>query len=348
MIFDHILGNDQIKGFLQHMIDARSIGNSLLFAGIDGIGKSLFAEALAKQILKTEKLTHPDLYIYRPEGKIGMHSIDAMRQFCEKVYMTPFQAQNKVFIIHDAERMLPTSSNALLKTFEEPALDAIIILLSGRMSSLLPTVLSRCRTVRFHHIEQQIIASHIQTQFSLSSEEAERIASLSGGSIGEAVRLAQGEGSVIRTKMLDYLSRPHTYPEMLLAAREISELVDSAKKQEETEVRSQLSRSLATDLTAAQQQNLDKEIDGAVAVRQSAYAQSLFDVILSYYRDSQLLHHKGNHRLLINQDRLEDLSKAHAPKPLESIFDAIKEAKLLLDRSTGMQIVLENLFLKLS
>ena len=343
-MFAHILGNEQIKGYLQHMLETRSIGNSLLFAGMDGIGKSLFAEALAKQILKTDKLNHPDLYIYRPEGKIGMHSIEAMRQFTEKVYLSPFQAAYKVFIIHDAERMLPSGANALLKTFEEPALDAIIILLSGRSSSLLPTVLSRCRTIRFHHIEQPLIASYIQKRFSLAPEEANRLASLAGGSIGEAVRLAQEGGCAIRTQVLDYLSQPHAYPEMLLAARSISELIESAKKQEETEVRSQLLRGLESDLTAAQQQNLEKEIDGAVALRQAAYTQSLFDTILSYYRDIHLLQSNGNRDLLINKDRLPDLSRS---LPLEALFAAIQEAKLLLDRSTGVQVVLENLFLKI-
>lgn len=350
--FDHIIGNDHIKNYLQHMVEAGSLGNSLLFEGVEGIGKSLFAEALAKTILKTDRLNHPDLYIFRPEGKIGMHSIEAMRQFCEKVYMTPFQARWKVFIIHDAERMLPASANALLKTFEEPSLDSVIILLSSRSSSLLPTVLSRCRTVRFHHVEKELIAAFIKARFPLSEEASVRVASLSGGSIGEAVRLAQEGGNAIREKMLDYLAlHPQpTYPVMLQAAREISDLVETAKKQEESDVRVNLLRGVETELTAAQQQNLEKEIDGAVALRQAGYAQSLFEVILSWYRDIHLLQTGGRRDLLINADRIADLEKFAQTKKaaLESVFTAIKEAKLLLDRSTGLPIVLENLFLKLS
>src|SRR5207244_2098356 len=53
------------------------------------------------------------------------------------------------FIIHEADRMLPYSSNALLKTFEEPPLDSVIILLTNALETILPTIRSRCRLVNF-------------------------------------------------------------------------------------------------------------------------------------------------------------------------------------------------------
>ena len=138
-MFKHILGNDQIKFFLSQTLKLGTVGNSLLFAGPDGVGKSLFAEAFAKALIsqddpkgshrdKIESGNHPDIRVYRPEGKIGMHSLGSMRQFTEEVYQSPFEAKFKVFIIHDADRMLPASSNALLKTFEEPLQNSIIIL----------------------------------------------------------------------------------------------------------------------------------------------------------------------------------------------------------------------------
>ena len=76
-------------------------------------------------------------------------SLSLGREMCEKVYMAPFEAKWKIFIIEDAERMLPTSANALLKTFEEPAPNSVIILISDHPERLLPTVLSRCRKVHF-------------------------------------------------------------------------------------------------------------------------------------------------------------------------------------------------------
>jgi DNA polymerase-3 subunit delta' len=119
--FDDIIGNDQIKNYLAGMVEKRMIAQSLLFAGPDGIGKSLFAQSFAKLIVGAKNPSHPDIYHYHTEGKIGMHSIQSMRQFSEEVYLGPYEAKKKVFIIHDAHRMLTYSANALLKTFEEPA-----------------------------------------------------------------------------------------------------------------------------------------------------------------------------------------------------------------------------------
>src|SRR6476659_2342029 len=95
--FSQMIGNEEIKQQLQRMISKKAIGHALLFAGLEGVGKSLFAWALAAQILKeydpqkdhARKLAagqHPDMHIYRPEGKLGLHSIQAMRHLSEEVY----------------------------------------------------------------------------------------------------------------------------------------------------------------------------------------------------------------------------------------------------------------------
>src|SRR4051812_17594000 len=139
MDFFGIIGNEEIKASLKYMVATKRVGHSLLFAGRDGIGKSLFAMALAIEMLggtpaQKQRIidgTHPDLHIYRPEGKVAMHSIDSLRAFSDDVYMAPTEAPYKVFVMHDADRMLPTSANALLKTFEEPAPQTLIIMLTS-------------------------------------------------------------------------------------------------------------------------------------------------------------------------------------------------------------------------
>ncbi len=82
-----------------------------------------------------------------------MHSIESVRNFIHEVSMAPYGSKYKVFIIHDAERMLPTSANALLKTFEEPSKNSVIILISNHADILIPTILSRCTVVRFNQKE---------------------------------------------------------------------------------------------------------------------------------------------------------------------------------------------------
>lgn len=145
---------------LSKMVEKGTIPHSLLFAGPKGSGKSKAAIQFAGDVIclhdphnlhrtKLASGNHPDIHLFHPEGKTGIHSIESLRGLTREVAMCPNEAHLQFFIIHDAERMLPTSSNALLKTFEEPTPRSVIILLSPRPDKLLPTVLSRCQKIDF-------------------------------------------------------------------------------------------------------------------------------------------------------------------------------------------------------
>lgn len=351
--FSKIIGNNHVKGYLTNMFNKQVVGNSLLFTGPQGIGKSLFVDEFAKLILKTDDLTnHPDYYVYRPEGKLGLHSIDSMRQMCEKVYLAPFSSGKKVFVIHHAEKMLPTSANSLLKTFEEPSSDTIMILLTSQIGAILPTVLSRCRIIRFHELQLKEIQDYLMKEHDVKGDEAEKIAILSSGSIGKALRILKIESDHIRNLLLDLFKagKVKHYSDLVNAAKNIADLVEEVKIQEEKLINKSLKEGFNQDLTALQTQNINKEIEGAIAVRQSEFLQSIFEVILSWVRDLHLLKHGGNPNLLMNIDQLDALKMALKQKPLpsiESIQKMIQEAKILYERSTSLNIVLENLFLKL-
>ncbi len=101
-------------------------------------------DAFARKLLTTDKKEPPDLRHLYPEGKSRRHPIEAIRTLIEEANLLPFESERKVFIIHEAERMLPSSSNALLKTLEEPPSFVTIILISAQPEALLPTVASRC------------------------------------------------------------------------------------------------------------------------------------------------------------------------------------------------------------
>jgi DNA polymerase III delta prime subunit len=163
------------------ILESGKVPGTLLF-----VGSNLLEEAkrFAAQLIGKKADGHPDVHIYLPEGKSGMHSIDNMRQFIDEMPLPPFVAPVKVFIIDEAERMLPTSSNALLKTCEEPPPDTCIILLSSEPEALLPTILSRCRKVIF------------TTTRPLSEQQA----------------------------LIDLLSRQKSYPELLQALTDLESL----------------------------------------------------------------------------------------------------------------------------
>lgn len=363
-MFSHIIGNDHIKTYLQRMLQKKAIGNSLLFAGPDGVGKSLYALAFAKALIcdegasviqrrKVDDGTHPDIHIYHPEGKIGMHSIDSMRQLSEEVYLAPFESKWKVFIIHDAERMLAYSANALLKTFEEPSLDSVIILLSSAPEKLLPTIMSRCRTIHFHEVEEAKIANLLQNKAGKSAEEAAHLAALARGSVGQAMRSALDGGSQVRDAMLKLLAagKVASYQQLTGAAKEISEHIEQAAQNVEDASRDDVMKGLPEGLSATQKHSIEKELEGLHSMNLATDALDLFTIILSWYRDMHLLHVGGDARYLIHRDYHHALVNALQygyMLPLESVQQSIREAKLAFERSTPLNMCLENLFLRLN
>lgn len=323
--FEHIEGNDSIKTCLTNMVAKGAIGNSLLFAGPENASKDQFALALAKMLMgeaaleKIEAGTHPDLHQYRPEGKIGMHSISAMRQFCEEVYLPPYEGEWKVFMIHDAERMLSYSANALLKTFEEPALNSVIILLSSHPSALLPTILSRCRIVRF-----QPLSAHSEAK----------------------------QKSPLRTEVFTFLAqgKQGTYTALSKGAAQIAERIEDFQNAEAESLKTELKKIPADQMNAFQKQALEKEIEGVAAMRLNLHAKEVLHDILSWYRDMHAIHSGARQGLLENADFRFAIMQAYQRGeflPLEFVEKKIKEAIFSLERSTSFNLCLEKLFLEL-
>lgn len=361
-IFDHIIGNELAKSYLKRIVERGAIANSLLFAGPEGVGKSLFAQAFAKLVIcqddlygchsrKIDANNHPDVRIYRPEGKVGMHSISAMRQLGEEVCLAPYEASRKVFIIHEAERMLAYSANALLKTFEEPPPDVIIILVSSAPAALLPTVLSRCQTIHFQLISNDDIAALIVRRFNKTADEASVIASLAQGSMGRAVRLVHEGSGLLRKTVLGFLAEGgvSTYKQLSEFTAAIAEQLE-AKKKDVEDARLSMLRETGEGFTSAQKQSVEKEIEGFVALYATQEARAIFDMILGWYRDLQLIGLNGKRDYLIHPDFAKQCEQAFergGHLSIETVQKAIADAQLSLERSTSLHICLENLFLKL-
>jgi DNA polymerase-3 subunit delta' len=360
--FSHIIGNEEVKKQLDRMVSKRAIGHALLFAGPDGVGKSLFAWALAARIMKeydpekdhARKIAigqHPDVHAYRPEGKLGLHSIQTLRQLSEEVHLPPYEASWKVFIIYDADRMLSYSANALLKTFEEPPPQTLIILLSHSPAALLPTILSRCSTLYFRSLSASLIQDFLKHNDQLNDSACDKIVRQAQGSLGCAIKLvAQGDAS--RSSLLHLLTQGvlADYRSLQQGIQTISEQVESAKKQTEEIAKGELYKFSADHLSIQQQHALEKELEGLIAVALTQEAQVLFECILSWYRDLQLILLGGSPAHLSHPDFQSELEQAVQRgefKPLDQVYQAVEQAHLALQRSTPLTLCLENLFLKL-
>jgi len=351
MYFDDIVGNSVAKSCLARMLESGRVGNCLLFAGPEGIGKGLFARAFSKALLKQEQNSpHPDLHIYRPEGKIGMHSISSMRQFIDEVHLPPYQAKRKVFILHDAERMLPDSANALLKTFEEPTLDSLILLISSSPQLLLPTILSRCQVLYFQPLSHEEIAFYLMTHCSKSPEEADHLASQAVGSLTRALSLNISDNE-LRTSFLEILSKQPSYPELVKALRGLNDQLEAKKKAWTEQCRKELgTNEKDKNLSTAQLEAIQKELDGLVSLKTLREVEMLFEVLLAWYRDLHLVATDSNLDLLIHKDyRQEIISQVRRSRlvSLEYVMKQLSAAKMAFTRSIPFLSVMETLFLSL-
>lgn len=99
----------------------------------------------------------------------------------QKMALKSYEAPYKVIIIWMAERLNDSASNKLLKTFEEPPENTIIILIAERYEHILPTVRSRSQLLKIPKIAKRDIKEALVSRFSLEVEKAETIAALSSG-----------------------------------------------------------------------------------------------------------------------------------------------------------------------
>jgi DNA polymerase-3 subunit delta' len=235
MQFDQILGNEKIKSYLKRSLEENSLNNTLLFLGPEGIGKGLFAKALAKDLLEVDEKridqeTHPDYTAIYPDPNSGLHSIEKIRFLIEEVYKPPFEAKGKVFVIHDAQNMLASSANALLKTLEEPTPDTTIVLLASSKEALLPTIVSRCKVFAFDALLEKDIKEYLTTNLSIEEQKASLFAKRAEGSLGNGITFATDESFAKKEKLLIEILKTPGF--LLENAEKIQSLLDEEKKEQ--------------------------------------------------------------------------------------------------------------------
>ncbi|WP_213318362.1 hypothetical protein [Chlamydiifrater volucris] len=98
--------------------------------------------------IKLERSIHPDIQEYGGNNRPSNLSIDIVREIKRDIWIKPFEAKKKIFVLHSIDSMSVPAITAFLKTLEEPPLHAVIILTTVKKYSLLPSVVSRTRSIR--------------------------------------------------------------------------------------------------------------------------------------------------------------------------------------------------------
>jgi DNA polymerase III subunit delta' len=139
--------------------------------------------------------THADVKLVVPEGL--SISVAEMRALVQAAARRPTTGHWQVVIIEDADRLTEGASNALLKAVEEPPERTVFMLCapSDHPEDVSVTIRSRCRLVTLRTPPAEAIARVLANRDGVAPELAHWAASVCGGHIGRARRLATDEGA---------------------------------------------------------------------------------------------------------------------------------------------------------
>lgn len=171
--------------------------------------------------------THADVRRIIPEGlSIG---VDDMRTIVQIASRRPGTGRWQIVLIEDADRLTEGAANALLKVVEEPPPSTVFLLCAPSVDpeDIAITLRSRCRHVALVTPTVDAIAGVLIDSDGLPEAEARWAASVSGGHVGRARRLATDESARERRKRALGLARDAATPSRAYAAAE--ELVKTAE-----------------------------------------------------------------------------------------------------------------------
>jgi DNA polymerase-3 subunit delta' len=196
---------------LEAALRGDGLTHAYLFHGPPGTGKREAARAFAAALIaegapdtadaerRVLAGVHPDLSWVEPRGAHDVLVDDVRTQVVRQVSLRPFEAERRVFVIVEADRMNDESQNALLKTLEEPASYAHLVLVSSAPGRLLPTIVSRLQGVRFGPVPAARIAELLEAE-SVEPRTALACARLAGGNATRARYLASEMGGTQRAE----------------------------------------------------------------------------------------------------------------------------------------------------
>lgn len=350
---------------------ASAMSHAWLITGPPGSGRSLAARAFAAalQCEETEPGAgecahckavmggnHPDVTALSTD--LVMIGADEVREYVASSYQAPASGAWKVFIVEDADRMLPRTTNVLLKAIEEPGPRTVWILCTAAVADVLPTIRSRTRNVNLVTPAPQDVARLLVERESADPQRALVAAQAAQSHIGVAKALATDpDAAAVRKKTLDAVIGIRTTGDAVLAAMMLTDMdamrgAEGEKADEEAAEREVEERLLAMGLepgarvpAAVRSQVKATGVDSKR--RAARNMQDMVDRELIYatslYRDV-LVRQLGADVALVNADyeaAVEQIATDTTPGVTLSRIDALSEARLRLRGNVAVQLLME-------
>ncbi|MGZ5333184.1 MAG: DNA polymerase III subunit [Solirubrobacterales bacterium] len=334
--------------------------HAYLLHGPRGVGKRAAARAFAAELLAggapdpesarrralADPSPHPDLVWVRPPG--AQHLVEELRSdVIRAASLRPFEGERRVFVIEAAEAMKEESQNALLKTLEEPAPFAHLILVCSEPELLLPTIVSRCQPIPFAPLTADAIEKRLAD--SAQGTALEAVARLCGGDLELARLLLSDEGGELRARA-EGAARATRRAEdteaawrpLLQSAEQAGEQAGARAEQELVEVVGKKgSGKLPRDAT-----------DQVRRVERRARTEALdlgLGLCCAWFRDLAAVA-EGAPELALNRDRLEALSadaEGIAPQRAREAVELVLDTRRRLLINVSEELALDALWYRL-
>lgn len=349
--------------------DTGAMTHAWLFTGPPGSGRSVAARAFAAALECTAPGgstpgcgecsachtavagTHADVRVVVPEGL--SISVSEMRSLVQAAARRPSTGRWRVILIEDADRLTEGAGNALLKAIEEPP-DRTVFLLcapSDHPEDVPVTIRSRCRLVQLRTPLPGPIAEVLRERDGVDAELARWAASVCGGHIGRARRLAtdpqarERREAVLRVPLgLQRFSDVFSAAGGLVRAAETeaSAANESRNEEEKEELRTAMGAGGTGKGTASATRGANaalKELEKKQKSRTTRSQRDALDLALvdlaGFYRDV-LVTRAGSAAPLNHPDFARDVSKAASEWTSESTLrrlEAVLDCRAALARN---------------
>lgn len=360
MSFQDIRDQDTPIRLLQNIIRLGRVPNGLLFWGPEGVGKRLAALEMVKALnckeghgdacgecLACRKVAHgnhPDVKEIQPSGKTRIIKVDMIEEIVELATYRPYEGKWRAVILHEADRMNEGSQNHFLKTLEEPPSNTVFLLLTEFPRRLLPTIRSRCQSVRFGALRPETVADLLQRDREIPADVALAIAAVSQGQMSRATALVDSDRRDVVLDAAHGLAGgedPFVLSERFVAhLRAQSDAIRAAIKAEFD--------AQGGDESSREEREAQKNEQTALA--EALIRRDLMEYLYlleTWYRDALVFEATRDPKQILNRDRAGKLEECVGSDHAGNIA-AIEKAWLYIERNLSMERVFRDLFFTLS